>query len=63
MGATNESYRLNLEQGRFMASLESQICSELNVCGIMDDLGLWELEVSMDILNVRTYGKEKVLLS
>ncbi|OMJ78991.1 hypothetical protein SteCoe_21072 [Stentor coeruleus] len=38
VGATNESYRLNLEQGRFMAPLESQVCGELNVCGFLPGL-------------------------
>ena len=38
VGATNEIYRLNLEQGRFMASIESNVCSELNSVKIMDEL-------------------------
>lgn len=38
VGASNETYRLNLEQGRFMASLESDLCSELNVCDINKEL-------------------------
>ena len=31
VGATNEVYRLSLDQGRFLASLESHICEENNV--------------------------------
>lgn len=38
VGATNETYRLNLEQGRFMGSLESNVCEELNVCEIIKEL-------------------------
>jgi ribosome biogenesis protein ENP2 len=38
VGATPETYRLNLEQGRFMGSLESSVCSELNVCTLINEL-------------------------
>lgn len=38
VGATNETYRLNLEQGRFMAPLESNVCEELSVCEIIKEV-------------------------
>lgn len=38
VGATSETYRLNLEQGRFMASLDSQVCEELNICSLIPEL-------------------------
>jgi ribosome biogenesis protein ENP2 len=37
-GATNEVYRLNLEQGRFMASLESNVCEEMNSVEVINEL-------------------------
>lgn len=38
VGATSETYRLNLEQGRFMASLESQVCEEFNCTCMVADM-------------------------
>ena len=38
VGASSDTYRLNLEQGRFMASLESQVCNELNVACHVNEL-------------------------
>jgi len=40
VGSSNEVWRLNLEQGRYLAPLESQ-CDELNVCGISPTHGLF----------------------
>ena len=40
VGSSSEVWRLNLEQGRFLAPLESQ-CEEFNVCGISPTHGLF----------------------
>ena len=40
VGSSNEVWRLNLEQGRFLQPLESR-CDELNVCGISPTHGLF----------------------
>jgi len=40
VGSSNEVWRLNLEQGRFLQPLESK-CDELNVCGISPTHGLF----------------------
>ena len=38
VGATYETYRLNLEQGRFMSPLESNLCEEMNVVELCENL-------------------------
>ncbi|CAG9311257.1 NOL10 [Blepharisma stoltei] len=76
VGATNEAYRLNLEQGRFMASLESEICNGLNVCELNKELkwilacggedGLiecWDLRQRNRISLIETNGGEISALS